>query len=414
MSKKENSVDFTVLMIGQRRTGKSSMLAAMLNSMDKIKEETGLVFRADESTQVLMRTKLSHLEKIFALYERNEIFSTMSGNKNGESYGEESNEMLFYRFYLGLKNGKKKDYIIEFVDIRGEDMLSDMEVEGATIKDYVAKAQMIMIAVDAPALMEGTWKKGYSEVHDRVNVPASIYDCISTADVLMRQQQEASGNKKELPDKLILFVPIKCEKYYYEQTMGKLNEALKAGYKNTLTFLSQRKEYTIAITPILTLGDVVFDHYQTKILKSGKEVIDTFGDEASESMRTIPKAPLFRFRDVKMPRFSPQYCEQPLLYFLAYALSVTGKMEAFKKTENPKGIKNVLKFAKFALNVWLFGAFYLAYLGISTLMKDKAFIEQARKVVYKLKLSGDGYEIVQDNLKLTDIVNQQTALTTGS
>lgn len=177
--------DFSILMTGQRRTGKSSMLSSMLKSMDRLCEETGFRFTADKDTEILMRTKLSQLEQIFYLYEKGELFSTQTGEKDGEIYGQWSAETIYYRFCLGSKDRKKakRDYTVEFIDIRGKDMLSDMEQDGSTVIDLMGRCSVIMIAVDTPALMEGKWKKGYGENHGRVNVPDNIYNSIASADV---------------------------------------------------------------------------------------------------------------------------------------------------------------------------------------------------------------------------------------
>ena len=404
--KETRDADFTVLMIGQRRTGKSSVLSAMLRSMEKLCDETGFQFIADEDTQSQMKTKLLYLENIFYVHERDEVFSTLEGYKNNVDYGMMTDEALFYRFHLGLvdKKKSKNDYIVEFVDIRGEDMLCDIEEEGHTIKDWIEKCSIIMIAIDSPALMEGKWKKGYGEHHDKVNVPESIYDCITSADKKMRAKLK---DNQRLPPKLILFVPLKCEKYYYQNEMGRLNEVLKKGYGNLFSFLEERTEYSVAITPILTLGDVVFDHYKTKKLPSGKEVVELFGDEALESMRYTPKAPLFSLRKIERPKFSPQYCEQPLLYLLAYVMSVTGHIQELEKKKKQRGIlPMVIKIAKHTFFYFLFGVFYIAFLGIRAVMNDKPFLKQAGKVISRVKLTGDGYELVQDNLGLKKIIEE--------
>lgn len=406
MKKKTNDADFTVLMIGQRRTGKSSVLSAMLRSMEKLSDQTGFQFTADPDTKLLMKRKLSQLENIFYVHERDELFSTLEGNKNDVKYGEMTDETLFYRFYLGLRDKKKSkiDYTVEFVDVRGEDMLSDIEEEGHTIKDRIERCSIIMIAVDSPALMEGKWKKGYGEHHNKVNLPDNIYDCISIADAKMREKLK---DDQTLPPKLVLFVPLKCEKYYYGNEMDRLNEALKTGYENLFSFLEVHEEYSVAITPILTLGDVVFDHYKTKTLPSGKEVVEMFGEDTIESMRSTPKAPLFSFRKVERPKFSPRYCEQPLMYLLAYILSVTGNMQKSQDEKKRQGmLENIGKFIKHAFLYYLFGVFYVAFLGIRAAMNDKSFMEQVKRVVSHVKLSGEGYELVLDHIGLKKAVEE--------
>ena len=123
MKQKKTEPDFTILMIGQRRTGKSSVLSAMLRSMEKLSELTGFEFSADENTEIFMRKKLSQLEKIFYAHKHDEVFSTLHGSKNGFDYGVMTDEAISYLFYLGVKDKKKSKntYLVEFVDIRGED-----------------------------------------------------------------------------------------------------------------------------------------------------------------------------------------------------------------------------------------------------------------------------------------------------
>jgi len=405
--KATKDADFSVLMIGQRRAGKSSMLSSMLKSMDRLCEETGFRFTADRNTEVLMQKKMSQMERIFYLYQKGDIFSTQAGEKDGEVYGLWSTETIYYRFRLGLKDRKKtkKDYTVEFIDIRGEDMLSDMEDEGSTVIDLMGRCAVIMIAVDTPALMEGKWKKGYGENHNRVNVPDNIYNCIATADARMRKKLKKG---QELPPKLVLFVPLKCEKYYHQGEMEKVKGALKEGYQGLFLLLKGRGEYSVAITPILTLGDVVFHHYQTRELPGGRQVTEMWGDEYGESMRGTPKAPMFAFRDVDRPCFSPKYCEQPLMYLLAYIMSVTGKLEKLegwqRKKDKQAGIfGKTASIAKHLLLIYLFGVFYIGFWGIRCAMDDKTFLDEAEKAGRLVKFSGEGYELVQDQLNLRKI-----------
>lgn len=404
---KTNEPEFTVLMIGQRRAGKSSVLAAMLKSMEKLESTTGFQFLADGDTQLLMDKKAAHLEKIFYAHADDEEFTTLQGTKNNIDYGLMSDVSLSYRFSLGLKDPQKRKqtYSIEFVDIRGEDMLSDLESGDTTVIDRIGKASIIMIAVDSPALMEGKWKKGYGEFHDRVNIPDNIYESITKADARMREKLE---DNQKLPPKLVLFVPLKCEKYYYDNDMVKLNEAVKKGYENIFAFFKAHKEYSVAIAPILTLGDVVFSRYETRQLASGKEVVDTFKDGVADSMRYTPRSPLFKFRDVPKPKFSPMFCEQPLMYLLAYVLGATGKLkeaEEAAKKQRRGFFGKVVNLVKHAVLFYLFGIWYAAFLGVRALMQDKSFMNQARVAVKYVKFTGHGYELVHDNMGLKAAVD---------
>lgn len=383
---KDRKADFTVLMIGQRRAGKSSVLSSMITSMESICTETGFRFRADNDTKIAMRTKRSQLQNIFTAFRDKQFFSTMAGEYNGEEFSLPTDTDLSYRFLLGLTNREegKGERLVEFVDIRGEDLVEDL----SGLKRKLMDSSIVMIAVDAPALMEGAEKDGCGEFHNAVNLPDAIYNYFVAADTHMRERLK---KREMLPPKLVLFVPLKCEKYYYEKSMSRLNTRLKAGYGNLFRFFEGKKEYTVAITPILTLGDVVFDHYETKTRPDGKEIVIKFGGDGSDSMMGIPRFPMFRFRDVPKPKFSPQYCEQPLMYLLMYISRVAAAMEK-KKNQGIKYTANVA-------TAVIFGIPGLGVaLVIEALLKDKAMLAAINNVATRLKTSGNGYELIYDRL----------------
>lgn len=379
---KIQKADFTVLMIGQRRAGKSSVLSSMITRMEDICTETGFRFRADNDTKKLMNTKRAQLQNIFTVFRDQQFFSTMDGQYNGQEISMPTDADIHYRFLLGLTKRKegKGERIIDFVDIRGEDLVDDMNDR---LKDKLMASSVIMIAVDAPALMEGTQKDGYGEFHEATNLPEAIYHHFTAADTSLREKLK-KGQK--LPPKLVLFVPLKCEKYYYEKTMSQLNMRLKAGYRELLQFFKGKEEYTVAITPILTLGDVVFDHYETKTRADGKEIVIKNGTDGLDSMLGIPKFPMFRFRDIP-PQFSPHYCEQPLIYLMMYISRVTATMG--------KGRRIMGKIATY----FFFGLPGLAVkLAMEALLKDKDMLTAIQNVAKRLKTSGEGYELVYDRL----------------
>ena len=393
--------DFTVLMLGQRRTGKSSVLSSMITSMEKICGDTGFRFTADDDTKILMKTILSQLQNIFHAFKEEDLFSTMEGFRGDVDFGVQTDADITYRFLLEQVNTKKKakTFVIDFIDVRGESMTEDFSSAcGPSVNDLIMRSGVLMIAVDAPALMEGRIKDGVGEYHKSVNLPDDIINHITAADIQMRQNLK---KKQTLLPRLVLFVPLKCEKYYFENRMEELNRRIMAGYKNLITFFEANREYTVAITPILTLGDVVFDHYQTRTVKGPggmeREVAVTFGDSGPRSMRTVPRYPMFRFRTSR-PKFTPRYCEQPLLYTLAYVSSLSGLV----KEKSGGMVRTVVIWAAvffFFGGLGLIGGKGLEYL-LKALNSNPELQNAVDEVIGRLKTDGDGYQLVYDNLGL--------------
>ena len=411
--------DFTVLMLGARRTGKSSMLSSMINSMDRLCAETGFRFAASEATKTLMNTKQSQLQNIFHAFLGQEEFCTQEGIYDDIVFSEATYDDIGYRFVLelaetGEKSAKKskKNIIIDFVDSMGES-LTENPADGGnrSIGDWISQSAVILIAIDAPALMEGrNSKNSFGTFHEAVNLPDLIYNHIANADSDMRS---ALQEGQQLSPKLILFVPLKCEKYYYDKTplmsINDLRECVREGYRNLFTFFKSRTEYTVAITPILTLGDVVFDHYKTRTIKLAngmeRQIPIMYGEDREDltaaSMCDIPRYPMFHFRN-EQPSFSPRYCEQPLLYLLAYICCVT---ELIAKKEKKKG--TLLKKTAFWSTIFILGGAVgvLGVKGAQLLMKaltdDPAMNRALQKVTENIKFDQeDGYDLVYDNLGL--------------
>ena len=120
-------------------------------------------------------------------------------------------------------------------------------------------------------------------------------------------------------EKLILLVPLKCEKYYFEKRMNEVNDAVKNAYQNLLTAISGFEMIACAITPILTIGGVEFDKFST----------DSYGMVAKNE-NGLPQAAYYKFY-AKNPNLKPMFCVQPLYYILSY---ITNQYEDNKKKGN--------------------------------------------------------------------------------
>ena len=410
-----SQMGFQVLMIGPRRAGKSSVLSSMLKSIELLNRETGFQFVPKPGTDKVMRDKLSDLSQLFVLHasDPDTPFSTLMGEEAGAAYSPFTGDETLYSFEFyatdaGRKKVSKEKYDVDFIDIPGEHMLKDLNQSGNSVIERYIQSDVVIVAIDTPALMEGRVKDGVGEFHTLVNIPDSVYNVIQEGDLKWR---ERFSEKKLLP-KLILFVPIKCEKYYHARRMSEVETRIRTGYRTTLEYLN-KPEYTVAITPILTLGDIVFAGYGTRINKKGKAVVEMLKPGDASGLEYMPAYPLYKLRDASCVTLNPRFCEQPMLFISGFIISRQKKlMKQAKKQARKAQDDNKLKQAFFhAFMIFMFGINYLAFKGIQFVMqmfKDHTMLDCIEKMCRYIKIDGDGYALVQDNLGIGDLARAYT------
>jgi GTPase SAR1 family protein len=279
------NIEFTVLMLGARRTGKSSILASMLDNFQKTTAGADVTFSPKGKTIVYLQKKKSELQDVFNQKTINDVW---------EIDQSPTFDVAHYSFNMNII-GNSNDYTITFVDIPGE-YINNEHIE--EVAEYVLKSCVIIIAIDTPHLLEENGK--FNEAFNKV---LTLYNLF------------ISDNRFYDLDKMILFVPLKCEKYYHEKRMEDVKNAVKREYGTIIRQLGNpniKNKFTMAITPILTMGDVIFSHFG----KNSKGLIETYtGNHESEKYR--PKHVYYKFRRPDA-NFSPTHCEQPLIYTLSY------------------------------------------------------------------------------------------------
>lgn len=308
--------DFKVLMIGGRRTGKTSVLASMTQCFSDAVSGSNLSLRVHEGGTGIA-DKLLELEDIIRYKKRNELFVVDD---------EPTLERMDYSYKLSII-GRKSNYTIQFTDVPGEFFENDEHRE--EVDALVSESHALIIAIDTPHLMEEYDKSlgfgAYHMAYNRVGVVTNF--------VKSRFSVEENGrrifNSKRIRDKLVLFVPLKCEKYSYNEEIDRVPDAVQLGYKELMEFFGSnavRPHVTVAITPILTLGGVEFLEFER--------------DEETKSVIRHPSDAYRPFRALYYSNgkgFLPKYCEQPLLYVLLYVLA-----QAQAKKEKSKGVAQSL------------------------------------------------------------------------
>ncbi len=357
---------FNVLMFGTRRSGKSSVLASMIESFEKINatSKNKIKLEATPDTKELLKMKKNKLEKVFEGRIPDEPFII---------YEDLTDTPYEYEFLMTAE-GSKDSHTISFKDIPGEWLMTDERKK--ELDNDAARARIIIIAIDTPHLMEAG-----GAFHD-FNLPTRVYDFL-----------RCPKGEKDIP-RMILFVPIKCEKYYYEGRMNEVNDRIKKQYE--LLFenfaVSPKKElYTVAITPILTLGGIVFDSF----MKDSDGKVAIINNTKVPSLAYRPKAVYYKLYD-KAPIFSPKYCEQPVLYILNFILKFAEMNQEVEKKRS-----TLDKVIDTVINTILTPLFILDGIeGLKALwsgvLSDTELIKNAIKATENIKVSGDGYEIIQN------------------
>lgn len=286
--------DINVLMVGGRRAGKTSILAAMDKCCSKqLAGVEQLSIVRDEDSGIALGTKLTELKRYFskAYLKRESFVADLNPSVDSNQYGVDVRV-----------NERDLPYNLSFTDVPGE-WFSAAEHE-AEVQALMDSSQIIIIAIDTPHLVEKTDPAtGCGKFHRAFNHVDEITRFFKT-----------TFQKSQQP-RLVLFVPLKCEKYYIRGNEGSkrwnmpmVTEMVQKGYEELISFLTEsdiQETCTVAITPILTLGGAEFDKFD----ENGYAGI---------------------YRYTMDPKYDPQYCEQPLLMTLLYVIAMTKKKKSGK------------------------------------------------------------------------------------
>lgn len=343
--------EVNVTMMGGRRCGKTSVLAAMQDCFQKtIYQDTNLrFFSEDEATLKLLREKKAELDAYFV-------------DRKGRSFSADQTptlEEMKYSFYVGLRGKKGEGRIrINFNDYPGEWLLNNQE----RLNRLGEESRILLIAVDTPYLMEEGGK--YNRLRNC---------CDDVSNVIIRSDFADNGPG------MILFVPLKCEKYRnpsnrHSPDLKSVRLAIEQAYESLIEYATKSRNCFVAVTPIFTLGDAVFSDFDR----------DESGDIILEA--NVPKRANYIFTDEAGNYPRPEYCEQPLFYVLAYTLTMA-KQAKGRKQKGFSGLVNL--FQENILN-WPSATDYLG--------EYEAISERIRKPLDETK----GYDILTqcDWLKL--------------
>lgn len=291
-----NDLKIQVLMVGGRRCGKTSVLAAMKTNFENAFSQTNMdIFPDDLDTLDILATKNDEMKEYFI----------QAGDRTFVPDNNPTEDIMEYSFSVKISN-KRNNLKVKFVDYPGE-WLTDVSHRDK-IQEYMKNSQAILIAIDTPHMME---ENGL--YNERKNY------CNKIADRIKRAFEDSAKNHPITfgEHKLVLFVPLKCERYLADNRMDEVKLKTAESYESLITFLKKDSyTYETAITPIFTLGKAMFSHFE-RDKDTGKIKIDT--------KDRIPEKAIYYFPDENAKKPVPKYCEQPIVYLIAYLMQCAGE-----------------------------------------------------------------------------------------
>lgn len=274
------SMDMKVCMMGPRGVGKTTILTAVFtDSQSSLASTTGLQMTAELATQADLTDRKHYLNAVFA--NRTDISDRPAAGLAASS------DVTTFDFHFGLK-GKEPRINLEIKDFPGE----FVETNPSEVKSFIGESTAIFIAIDTPHLMEQDGR--YNDIK---NKPQIIIDFF----------------KQVLPsikgERLVLFIPLKCERYFHDKRMGEVVERVKETYAELIKLFKDSHKIACAVTSIQTLGDVELDKMACDA--SGNAVLNEFGYPAQVDYRFCGASPKYR----------PLFCVQPLYYLLSFLVA---------------------------------------------------------------------------------------------
>lgn len=321
-----------VLMMGGPRSGKTSALAGLVDSMIN-GEVSKLISVRDVTESDAVKQKLA--QKVKHLKET--LIESYCKTIIVDDSKTEAYQRYVIEFAIPGTDGKMN---IVFTDANGEFFESGRE-HSSEICQMVEESDVFVIAIDTPSLMEAVNPENLlmnEAVNKAINNVSDIHNFITYLD-----------DKDGADAKMVIFVPLKCEKWAHEGRLDEVARRVRDVYAVPIQALSSFKNVEVDIIPIQTVGSIVFsEHLKSYLCMHGndtplrcsrvdgkKKVRFADGaereiDKTTDVFKDDPLSPVREGSSILRPNswfkvvsksYSPHNCEQLAYYILRFVLS---------------------------------------------------------------------------------------------
>lgn len=404
-----------ILMMGGQRVGKSSALAAVMDAFVNGKGKD--VFSAGDVTTLATVGGKSQESITSKLAQAKAMLQSNVGKVVMVDYGKTS---IKWDYTLELTLAGKSDSMkLTFTDINGEFFEGGNMQQDAVI-DLVKEYDVFIVAVDCTYLMEA--RNDDNELVDPVI--HNKYNCVDSIHTFLTHINDNDGKNA----KLVIFVPVKCEKWAKEGRLEQVAQAIREDYATTLKALDKYKSVQIEILPIQTIGSMVFaEHLEAKLLNrsnsantrttskcsmlpdgrvrtSDGAVLPPAAGSLSDDFEAvlIPGTDIVRPNSwflVESSEYKPHNCEQLAYHILEFMLAkvIDAKLQ---EEENEDFLTKSFKFAvkvvdyminKYTFGLWLKVKGWFGEISIDDMLEALAKIRSQKL----LKYSGEGIATIK-------------------
>ena len=400
LNKKGIIMEHKIIMMGGRRSGKSTILSSILSQLRKNTPGTICTIIDNTDYTQAIETKNGTVPLPTLDIKQNEIKSYINKRQKNTEFLVDMSPTYGKASYVLEVSANNTAINLEFIDVPGEWMRANV-LEYAQLVSHIEESDVFVIAIDTPFLMNA--EEEINSVYNRVN------------EITQAMSKLKIGSPADL--KQIILCPVKCEKWVKEGEFDKLVTKVKQAYRDLINRWVNCPEVTIQIMPIQTVGGLIFSR-----LLPAKLFFKDDNDPVGESCSEDPLTGLIINKEGKILRqtensfvdddtkwsidymdiplswyqlngegFNPKFCEQPGFHILKFLVEKEENVLKARAEEEQDTIRK----RSWIIN-WLtkiFNPTFGQYLPVW-----KNVIDELSRGNY-IKTEGDGFCYVREQIK---------------
>ena len=240
----QDRADLQVLMLGGRRCGKTAVLASMFHAAKHGAANEYLTF----SDCTVLKTKGVETQDPLS-GKTSELLDLLSRPNTSTFLVDQKPSKYWWDYRLKIQTrGTNRDFHINFRDVPGEYFRAGNKHQ-EEVSAYIKQCAVFIVVVDTPYLMESANPENLL-CNDGHNMQVNRLEEI--------QSFLTNINEENSQAKMVIFCPVKCEKWYNSGRIGDVNKRLREVYNTAITDLTGYKKMDISIIPVLTAGNIEF------------------------------------------------------------------------------------------------------------------------------------------------------------